>query len=214
MHIWYLVTTTTCMLFVLNWLLIRALEHKERKIFKILRTGFCVLEFLMWGFTIFWSNMGYIWINEAWSTDIPSKVSLPIRYKWIFVIIEFLLSFYYFPIILVPVYIANTWIKHLKKEAERIRLRKYLKKIYNPKFNFNEILPQLKLEFFTQPLSKKELKNIKKLFSRKLLPNDTECCNLDDVCPICFSNYNKGEKITTIPGCTHNFHFNCKYHGR
>lgn len=62
----------------------------------------------------------------------------------------------------------------------------------------------------TQPLSPKEITIITKTFSKKLEKTEVdEKQQKCEECPICFNLYDDNCLYTTLPGCAHNFHFDC-----
>lgn len=98
----------------------------------------------------------------------------------------------------------GAWLKtERKKYAMKKKLEAIHNKMYNSKFNFIKILPELTAEFFNIPLKDKELDLLKNSFSEKA-PRQCE-----DLCPICFVNFEEGEDMTKLPTCGHAYHIDC-----
>jgi len=96
------------------------------------------------------------------------------------------------------------WLKNeRKKVAMRRKLEQIHSKMYNSKFNFHKILPELTIEFFQIPLKEAELNMLRNEFSA---PAEENC---DDVCPVCFVNFEPGETLTRVPVCKHAYHIEC-----
>jgi len=87
----------------------------------------------------------------------------------------------------------------------REKLEELHTKIYNPKFDLNIVVKELRIEFFQFPLKKQELEIVKSEFSIMLPENKPE----EDNCKICFEQLKRGEIMTTIPVCYHQFHLDC-----
>ena len=85
------------------------------------------------------------------------------------------------------------------------KLQSLYSKIYDPKFNFKAVLPELTIDFFKLPIQPKEMEIIKERFTNTLTEARTE----DELCPICYTEYCQGDLVTAIPGCGHEFHFDC-----
>lgn len=96
------------------------------------------------------------------------------------------------------------WLKNeRKKVAMRRKLEQIHAKMYNSKFNFHKVLPELTIEFFQIPLKESELNMLRNEFSA---PADENC---EDVCPVCFVNFEAGENLTRVPVCKHAYHIEC-----
>ena len=160
---------------------------------------------LSWIFIIILANVGYFWVQKSWGVQPKPFIGLPIRYKFLFTGLLFMLIFAYSPIVIIPGILIWKFVKYSKRKYKNFKLQKYYSLIYDPKFNFRKLLPKLDSDFFTNALTKKEIKIMKKKFSNKLTENKP----VEDLCPICYVCQKKGELCTAIPGCEHEFHFKC-----
>lgn len=159
-------------------------------------------------FIFVWIVVGYTWLIESWMQD--SK-SIPIRYKILFLGILIIFSQLYLPVIVISVIVLIKVLGWMKKERKKRVMSKKLsmvqQKMYNSKFNFMKFQPELTIEFFQQPLQEKETEILGDEFTQKI--DDPSNLPHDDLCPICFNEFAKGDEIMSIPICKHQYHKDC-----
>jgi hypothetical protein len=148
---------------------------------------------LSWVATIILANVGYFWVQQSWGAQPEGILELPMRYKFVFIGLLFLLGFAYSPIGIIPGMVMYKFYKYAQKKYKNFKLQKYYGLIYDAKYNIRKILPKLDEDWFCKPMSKPELQIIKKKFSEKIRKGET----LDDLCGICLLDYSKGERCTT-----------------
>jgi len=75
--------------------------------------------------------------------------------------------------------------------------------MYNPKFNFMKLLPELTIEFFMFPIKDKELEVLKEIGCTKLCKENMKNIVIDNNCPICFGEFTEGQEMLKLPVCKH-----------
>ena len=78
-------------------------------------------------------------------------------------------------------------------------------KLYDSKFDFQKLLPDLSIEFFRLPLQPREMQVLNDIFSKKVSESKVR----EEFCPICYVNYEPKDIVTKLPICNHEFHFGC-----
>jgi len=79
--------------------------------------------------------------------------------------------------------------------------------MYNPKFELSNYLKSFSMDFYLFPLREKELELLHREFS-VVLPKSKSSSDHEG-CLICFSGFNKGQVMTTLPVCGHQLHAEC-----
>jgi len=153
-----------------------------------------------------WLIPGYTWLITSWYY---AELSVPIRLKVEFLGLLIGFTCLFFPVIIIGTYTLFRVILYLngirRRASMRLRLQDLHSKIYDPKFDFKTIEHDLSIEFYEFPLKKAEIDLIQSEFSA-VLPEDKE---KSEGCSICYNEFKKGETMTTIPICGHDFHFEC-----
>lgn len=120
----------------------------------------------------------------------------------------------YLPILCILVLICvkiGQWLKEVSKQySMKVKLANMGIKIYDTKFNFREILPGLSIQFFRLCLNEQETKFLKDNFSI-IVDEETSISIQEQVCSICTDEYQKGDCVTTLPICNHQFHDKCVF---
>jgi hypothetical protein len=162
------------------------------------------VQFILSVFTFIWIMFGYAWLIESWYYD---SNAIPLRYKILFLGILIMFTLLYLPVIIVCIMVVVKLVNWMKNERKKIAMKRKLEqihmKMYNSKFNFHKILPELTIEFFQIPLKEGELDLLRTEFSEPVYEKSEE------VCPVCFVNFDGGDNMTKVPICKHAYHMDC-----
>lgn len=205
MNVWYIIFSSAMILLTIVSLLTNIILER---IHPCIRRTLEVFMFLLAVFILTWIIVGYTWLIESWIED---TTSIPVRYKILFLGILIIFSLQYLPIIVISIIVLIKIVSWQKKQGKKKAMAKKLKKIqqkmYNSKFNFMKIQPELTIEFFQQPLQQREIEILQSEFTQKI--EDPSFLPADSLCPVCFSEFLKDDQVMTVPVCKHQYHKDC-----
>ena len=202
LNLWYIGVALNQLILASTALITR---HQKARLSRFWKWVLWTILVLSWIATIILADVGYFWVQQSWGAQPKGVIQLPMRYKFVFSGLLFLLVFAYSPIVIIPGLLIQKFYKYAQNKYKNFKLQKYYGLIYDAKFNIRKILPKLDEDWFSKPMSKPELKIIKQKFSEKMQKDQ----KFEDLCGICLIDYSKRERCTTQPGCEHQFHFKC-----